>query len=351
VKTSPLFFALLTTTLGKIVRARPAILPLMALAAAGCSSQPGRTLSDDNTFKIAQPHQAAAFVKGKSLSEFEGTQPGIYTMGPGDEITVTVWGHDDLSGKHIIGPDGRVSIPIVGSQQLAYLTPDEAGRRITKALATDYLDPVATVEVDSYESNRVLILGRVTNPGILHFDTAPYLLDALAKAGTLPVGGVGADKAAMNRCAIFRGRDEIVWINLRALLKGRDLSLNIPLRRDDLIYIPDADDQLVYVMGQVDKPGAHRLTPDMSFMDALAQAGGPTDNGAKDRIVLARPRIGTQTTIDVNEYLHAHAEHNYMLEEGDIIYVPQSRMAKIGYFLQQFNPVTQTLFLGATVFR
>jgi polysaccharide biosynthesis/export protein len=272
-------------------------------------------------------------------------------MGPGDEITVTVWGHDDLSGKHIIGPDGRVSIPIVGSQQLAYLTPDEAGRRITKALATDYLDPVATVEVDSYESNRVLILGRVTNPGILHFDTAPYLLDALAKAGTLPVGGVGADKAAMNRCAIFRGRDEIVWINLRALLKGRDLSLNIPLRRDDLIYIPDADDQLVYVMGQVDKPGAHRLTPDMSFMDALAQAGGPTDNGAKDRIVLARPRIGTQTTIDVNEYLHAHAEHNYMLEEGDIIYVPQSRMAKIGYFLQQFNPVTQTLFLGATVFR
>jgi polysaccharide biosynthesis/export protein len=323
----------------------------MALAAVGCSSQPARNLSDDTTFKVAQPHEAAAFIKGKSLAEFEGSQPNIYTMGPGDEITVTVWGHDDLSGKHIIGPDGRISIPVVGSQQLAYLTPDEAGRRITKALATDYLEPVATVEVDTYDSNRVLILGRVTNPGILHFDTAPYLLDALAKAGTLPVGGVGADKAAMNRCAIFRGRDEIVWINLGALLKGRDLSLNIPLRRNDVIYIPDADDQLVYVMGQVDKPGAYRLTPEMSFMDALAQAGGPTDNGDKSRIVLARPRIGTQKTIDINEYLSAHAEHNYVLEEGDIIYVPQSKMAKIGYFLQQFNPVTQTLLLGSTVFK
>lgn len=242
-------------------------------------------------------------------------------------------------------------MPVVGSQMLAALTPDEAGHQISQALKTDYLDPVATVEVDAYESNRVLILGRVSSPGILHFDTQPYLLDALAKAGTLPIGGVGADKAAMNRCAIFRGRDEIAWINLRALLKGRDLSLNIPLKRNDVIYIPDADDQLVYVMGEVSKPGAYRLTPDMSFMDALAQAGGPTPNGAKDRILLARPAIGIQKTVDLNEYVRAHGDRNYMLEEGDIVYVPQSTMAKVGYVLQQFNPVTQTLLSATAIFK
>ena len=60
---------------------------MMALVAVGCSSQPARNLSDDTTFKVAQPHEAAAFIKGKSLAEFEGSQPNIYTMGPGDEIT------------------------------------------------------------------------------------------------------------------------------------------------------------------------------------------------------------------------------------------------------------------------
>jgi polysaccharide export outer membrane protein len=240
---------------------------------------------------------------------------------------------------------------VVGSQQLAYLTPDQAGAQISRALAADYLEPVATVEVQSYTSNSILVLGRVSKPGTLRFNGPLFLLDALAEAGTLPVGGIGADKAALNRCAIFRGRRQIVLINLKALLKGRDLSLNLRMHRGDVIYIPDADDQLVYVMGEVNKPGAYRLTPDMSFMDAVAQAGGTTVAAAMNRVLLARPSIGIQKTVDINEYLHAHGEHNYMLEEGDIIYVPQSRVAKVGFFLQQFTPVTQTMLFAVGMFR
>lgn len=325
---------------------------LIAVTAMSCSSKlPPAAFNGDKRFEAPSRHEIAPYASSKTIAEFEAGGLPVYTMAPGDKITVTVWGHDDLSGKHLIGPDGRITIPVLGSQHVAYLTADQAGKQISAALASDYLEPVATVEVDTYDSNHVLILGRVTNPGNIHFDNVPYLLDALAKAGTLPVGGVGADKAAMNRCAIFRGRNEIVWINLRALMKGRDLSLNIQLRRDDIIYIPDADDQLVYVMGEVTKPGAYRLTPDMSFMDALAQAGGPTDNAAKNRIVLARPSIGVQKTVDLNEYIHGHAENNYMLEEGDVIYLEQSTLAKIGYMLQQFNPATQTILSASVLFR
>ncbi|HKD68693.1 MAG TPA: polysaccharide biosynthesis/export family protein [Candidatus Binataceae bacterium] len=327
---------------------------LMAVAAISCSSARLSDVPSDDyrAFQAAQRHEAAPFDAQRALQQFEtGVSAGPYTIGPGDEVNVTVWGHEDLSGKHTIGPDGRISLPVVGSQQLAYLTPDQAGAQLSRALATDYLDPVATVEVQSYASNSVLVLGRVSKPGTIHFSGPLHLLDALAEAGTLPVGGVGADKAALNRCAIFRGRHEIVWINLKALLKGRDLSLNIRMRRGDIIYIPDADDQLIYVMGEVNKPGAYRLTPDMSFMDAVAQAGGLTVNGARNRVVLARPSIGVQKTIDINEYLRARGEHNYMLEEGDVIYVPQSRMAKVGYFLSQFTPVTQTMLFAVGMFK
>jgi polysaccharide biosynthesis/export protein len=336
-----------------IGRAWLALLGLTALASWSCASRKEQAQSGDyRAFQAAQRHESAAFATDQVLAEFaSGVSQPAYTMAPGDRITVTVWGHQDLSGQHTIGPDGTISLPVVGSQQLAYLTADEAGQRLSRALASDYLDPVATVEVDSYASNSVLVLGRVSNPGAIHFDQPPYLLDLLAKAGTLPVGGIGADKAALNRCAIFRGRDEILWVNLKSLLKGRDLRLNIRLRRGDIVYIPDADDQLIYVMGEVNKPGAYRLTPDMSFMDGLAQAGGATVNGATNRVLLARPSIGVQKSIDVNEYLKARGEHNYMLEEGDIIYVPQSGMAKFGYFMQQFTPLTQTMLFGVGIFK
>ena len=79
------------------------------------------------------------------------------------------------------------------------------------------------------EQPRPRFVGRVTNPGITAFRRLRRTCwTRWQRPGRLPVGGVGADKAALNRCAIFRGRHEIVWINLRALLKGRDLSLNIP---------------------------------------------------------------------------------------------------------------------------
>ena len=102
-----------------MVRARPAALCLVAIAAISCSSQQAETQPEDyRTFQAAQRHEAAAFATAQTLEEFEGGAPRIYTMGPGDQITVTVWTHEDPSGKHIIGPDGRISLPIVGSQEL-----------------------------------------------------------------------------------------------------------------------------------------------------------------------------------------------------------------------------------------
>ena len=73
--------------------------------------------------------------------------------------------------------------------------------------------------------------------------------------GGLPVGGVGAEKAVLTRVAIFRGRDKMVWVNLKNLLSGKELALNIRLQRNDVVYLPDGDDQLVYVMGEVARPG------------------------------------------------------------------------------------------------
>jgi polysaccharide export outer membrane protein len=182
---------------------------------------------------------------------------------------------------------------------------------------------------------------------VFTFSDNPTLLEVLAKAGTPQTDSKTTD---VTRCAVFRGKDRALWLDLRPLYRGDDLMLDLKIHHGDTVYVPRPSEQLVYVMGQVNKPGAYQLTPDMSFLEALAEAGGPSDGAQPSQIVLARPRENLQQVINLKAFLGGSGKANYALEEGDIIYVPKSGLAKVGYVLQQLNPVTSTLILGAALF-
>jgi polysaccharide export outer membrane protein len=220
-------------------------------------------------------------------------------------------------------------------------------------LSDQYVGAIATVQIDDYTDNQVTVLGHVSNPGVQRFSADPTLLEALARAGVPSSQGAtdsGHRNQSFTRCAIFRGHDSVVWIDLRPLLRGDALALNIRLHRNDLIYVPDASDQLVYVMGQVTKPGAYELSSNMSFLDALALAGGPNDNAQPGKIVLARPSENFQQVIDLGQLIKGGGAANYALQQGDIIYVPKSGLASFGYVLQQISPLTQTALFAAALF-
>jgi polysaccharide export outer membrane protein len=199
------------------------------------------------------------------IEQFDEGFDDEYRFGPGDRINIEVWDRPELSGTHIIGPDGGILLPIAGSFKLAGLSRDEAVTQVSTKLSGFYIDPDVTVRVEEYSSNSILVLGRVAKPGAIQFNGTPTLLEAITLAGGLPVGGVGADEAALTRCAVFRGQDRVIWIELSKLLSGEELAFNIRLRRQDVVYIPDAADQLVFVMGEVTQAGAYNLSPDMSL--------------------------------------------------------------------------------------
>ena len=283
------------------------------------------------------------------LKQFDTAADEEYRLGDGDEISLDVWGRPELSGKHQIGPDGRITLPVVGSVRIAGLTREEGAAAVVRASAKLYSNLSATIQVDHYTSNRIFLLGRVTNPGAILFDRSPTLLEAITRAGSLPVGGMGSEKAALTRCAVFRGRDQVAWIDLKALMNGGNLALNLQLRRDDIVYVPDADDQLIYVLGEVKTPGALHLTPDMSFMDALSRAGGPTEDASNNRIHLIRPGAELNREIKLDRLLRPDPTLNIALEEGDIIYVPKSKIGKIGYLLQRLGTISGLVVVGGAL--
>jgi polysaccharide biosynthesis/export protein len=274
------------------------------------------------------------------LREFEAPEENDYVLGEGDEISVNVWGRSELTGKHIVGPDGFITLPYVGQVRLAGVTRSGAVAAAQAAWAPLYDHLTVTVQILKYESNRIFVLGRVANPGVLHFDNQPTLLEAVTRAGGLPIGGVGAEKAALARCMVFRGRDKLVWIELRSLLNGSNLALNIRLQRNDTLYIPDSDDQLIYVMGEVRRPGAIRMTPDMTFLNALAQAGGPTEDARTGKVRVVRPSVGIEREFNLADFYRGGTNPNVELQDGDVIYVARNNIAKLGYVLQKVSPLT-----------
>ncbi len=282
------------------------------------------------------------------LSRFEAPVTDVYRLGAGDEITVDVWDHEELSGRHTIGPDGRITLSVAGDVRLAGLSRDAALAGVKAALSSFYPDLIVTLRVERYTSNRVYVLGRVMNPGVIAFDSVPSLLEAITRAGGLPVGGEGSSDAKLTRCAVIRGKDQVMWVDLRELLKG-NMGLNIRLLPDDLVYIPDSDDQLVYVLGEVRQPGAVRLTPDMTFLDALALVGGPTEDAATGGMRLVRPGEGVRTEISLGDLTAPKPGENVLLEENDIIYVSKRGVARVDYWVRKLNPFATLMILGTAV--
>ncbi|MEK6787564.1 MAG: SLBB domain-containing protein [Pseudomonadota bacterium] len=276
------------------------------------------------------------------LAGFEVPENAPFRIGTGDKVSMKSLTRDELTSTQVVGPDGKISVPLLGPIKLAAQTREEAEANINKALARFYKFPALQLTIDEYNSNRVIILGRVENPGVLKFENPPTLIEALARAGTLPL----MDKqATLTRCAIFRGRNAIIWVDLKRVLVGGDLRGNIRLKPDDLIYIPDSDDTLVYVLGEVNKPGAYRLTPDMAFLDALAQAGGPTHEAAGSSMTLFRGSEAILQNIPFKPLVQRDPTLNVALQEGDVIYVPRSITSSVGAFFQQLAPAVGMFLL------
>lgn len=321
------------------------VLAAIVGALAGCGSWervPGPSPEAHAAFEVPEARIQAS--SAQAMREFQAAADPVYRLGPGDQIRLDVAARPEISDIHLVGPDGNITLPYAGEVTVAGLSREQAGRAIHERLVEFYPELFLTVGITKYGSNRIVVLGRVENPGVIQFDTPPTLLETLAQAGGLPLL---RKEQLLTRAAVIRG-DRILWVDVARLLTG-DLSLNIQLQRSDIVYIPDAFDTPVYVLGAVANPGVYRLTPQMSFLDALGQAGGPTRDANLNRIHVIRPDERVHLTFALSRILKPDPTLNVALKEGDVIYVQHSAVAKIGYLLEKINPFTSLLLINQLV--
>ncbi len=85
-----------------------------------------------------------------------------YQIGPQDVLTITVFGEADLSGKYTVEQDGTFTFPLVGRIKAGGLTLRDVEADLKKKLADGYLkNPQLTVSIETYRSQRILVMGEV----------------------------------------------------------------------------------------------------------------------------------------------------------------------------------------------
>ena len=279
-----------------------------------------------------------AFATPAQVDRFSSEANGSYALGPGDRFAFIVRGRPDVSREEIIvSPDGEVSLPRVGVLNVAGQTISNATAHISERLHRFYDDPEVTLVMQTFNNNKAYVLGRVAKPGTVQFTGRGTLLEALALAGGLPTD---TQKSFLTRCMIVRGRDMVIWIDLRELLENGNMALNAGLRNNDVVFIPQSDDQVAYIMGQVAQPGVLMLRSTMTVLDAVMQSGGPTRD-ADGRVYLVRQVDGRGVVEEIAMKAIVESgdlRKNYVLKDGDIVYVEERGASKFNYYLSKLMP-------------
>lgn len=284
------------------------------------------------------------------LQQLEASAQQEYTIGDGDQLDIEVVGRPELSGTQLVGPDGKITLPLSGSFEIKNMTRAAAARAITDVYQRYYTHVDVTVRVSKYGSNRILVMGHVAHPGVIYFDNAPTLLEALSKSPALSSAGKSEEGSSLpRRVAIFHGKDQVVWIDLKAMLEKEGSVLNMRLQRDDVLYVPDEQDDLVSVLGEVQRPGMVKLEPKTTLLEVLAMSGGLTGTAGAAKIEIVRPSTGTAREVAFLDLMNPRKTVEASLQRGDVVYVQKGTMAKFEFALQQLAPLSSILLFGSTV--
>jgi polysaccharide export outer membrane protein len=271
----------------------------------------------------------------ETLRRFEPSADEEYTLGAGDEISIQYPGRPELTGKDVIGPDGRITLPLAGPIKVAELTREAAGKKIAEAMSAYYTNLTATVQVEKYGSNHVILLGNVKSPGVVNFEQTPTLLEVLSRGGveTSPDGNVP------EQCVIYRG-DQVYWVDLQELLATGSPLADLRLRRNDVIFVPALSTRTVTVMGQVQHPGEIALKHNSTVASILGEAGGVSDAaGSNPEVQVVHRSKGDKTQyVRFKDLLKPNGGMEVSLYPGDIVYVPKSGISKVGFVMQQLAP-------------
>ena len=159
-----------------------------------------------------------------------------YRIQINDVLEFLFFKNTELNQTRIVGPDGAVSLQLIGSVQVVGRTVDDITSEITTLYAKELIHPQVTVAIKEFSGLKVYVGGEVNQPGIQVYRGGLTALQAVVAAG-----GFKTTASLTSVIHIHKGpRGEPVGalLDLSRALKHAELERDVALTPTDILFVP-----------------------------------------------------------------------------------------------------------------
>lgn len=276
-----------------------------------------------------------------------------YLVGPGDVLSITVWGHAELVSPagdghgstvgYVVRQDGTIFFPYAGVIKASGRTVSDIRNDLNQKLRPYVNNPQIDVRVAEFRSQKVFINGEVENAGVHPITDIPMtLIDCVSEAK------VNMGAADLHHVTVTRN-GKVYKVDLQSLYDGKNLSQNWIMQNGDEIHIPDRSNNKVFVMGEFKEPSVRMIdNSGMSLAEAISDKGGPDPVSADvSRIYVIRGGFDHPTIYK----LDAHSADamllatSFQLQPADVVYAASTDISRWDRVISQILPSVQTLWM------
>jgi protein involved in polysaccharide export with SLBB domain len=242
-----------------------------------------------------------------------------YVVGPGDSLTVDLWGAVSMRLQRTVDAEGRISLPEVGPVLVSGRSLGQVQQGVQQVLRTQYRDVSADVSLSRLRTIRVWVVGDVTEPGAYDISSLSTPLNALFVAGGPTAAG------SLRVVKHLRGQQLLQEVDLYDLmLRGVRSDLR-RLENGDTVLVPPVSAQ-VTVEGAVRRPAVYELRGEKNLAEVLQLAGGILPTATLRQIQVQRIEAHekrTMISIDIDEKQSPEAARkqleSFELKDGDAV--------------------------------
>lgn len=242
------------------------------------------------------------------------TAAAEYRLGAGDVVRISVYQNPDLLLEARVSESGVISYPLLGSVAIGGLGVTQAEKLIADGLRNGNFvkQPQVSILVVQVRGNQASVLGQVNRPGRFPIESGEMrLTELLATAGG--VAATGADIVTL--VGKRNGQPLRLQVDLPTLFRSGKAGDDPIVQNGDTVYVDRAP--IVYIYGEVQRPGALRLERGMTLLQALATGGGLTQRGTEKGIRVHRKDADGKVQV-------LQPVMDDRVQEGDVVYVRES---------------------------
>ena len=162
-------------------------------------------------------------------------QGSQFHLGPEDVLEISVWKDEALTKQVVVRPDGKISFPLIGDILVTGLTVEQLQQEISKKIAVYVPDAPVTVLLQTINSAKVYVVGKVNRPGVYVMGTTLRIMQVLAMAGGMTTFAEEGDILIIRE---ENGKQRFIEFDYGRVAGGKELERNIRLKPGDTVVVP-----------------------------------------------------------------------------------------------------------------